>query len=162
MSMTGDLFAGESGVALGHPSAGFGERLPGAVFFALGLDAAGNAGADAATRLLLAEHRLTGRPLPPERRHVSLLGIGHFPDLRPEVLEAACRVAESLTHPPFEIGFDRAASFSGEAKRPLVLFGGDRVAGVKMFQQVLARKLRMVGIRSRSKQYTPHVTLTYD
>jgi 2'-5' RNA ligase len=165
MSMTGDLFSGGDGGGggvLGHPSAWFGAGPPGAVFFAINPDASGNSGAEAATRLLVAEHRLSGSPFPPERRHVSLLEIGYFPDLRPEVLEAACRVAASLTEPPFEIGFDRAASFSGKAKRPVVLFGGDRVGGAKAFQQVLVGKLKAAGLPFKAKQYTPHMTLIYD
>ena len=63
--------------------------------------------------------------------------------------------------PPFEIAFDRLTSFSGKPGRlPLVLRGGDGVAGVTALQQALGGALAKAGLGAR--QSAPHLTLLYD
>src|SRR5579859_2617755 len=125
----------------------FEKRPPGPVYFAITPDADAAHDAERATRPLRAQNRLTGVPLPPEALHVSLLGIGWRPELRREVVEAACAAAAAVTMPPFDVAFDRAGSFSRkesfnrQCEWPWVLFGGDGVIGAEMLQSALISEL---------------------
>jgi|SRR5579859_2797843 len=140
----------------------FEKRPPGPVYFAITPDADAAHDAERATRPLRAQNRLTGVPLPPEALHVSLLGIGWRPELRREVVEAACAAAASVTMPPFEIAFDRAGSFAGQSDWPWVLFGGDGVIGAEMLQRALISALERAGFNFEKRRYEPHMTLLYD
>lgn len=133
MDVMSDLFGGQRGDG-GAPAAlrEVDKRPPGPVFFALNPDADGILGAQRTTHLLRVKDGLTGPARPPEVLHVSLLGIGRYPELRSARVDAACAAAEAVTMRPFEVAFDRAASFGGGLKRPLVLLGGDGVAGIVM------------------------------
>jgi 2'-5' RNA ligase len=135
---------------------------PGAAFFAINPEADGAVDALQTARLLSAENGLTGVPYPSRLLHVSLLGIGRRPGLRQEAIERACVAAAAVTIRPFEVAFDRAASFRGGSKRPLVLFGGDGVAGIQMLQTALISELEKVGFSVRKHSYEPHMTLLYD
>ena len=65
--------------------------------------------------------------------------------------------------PPFVVAFDRAMSFKGGYKRPLVLVGDDGVARLKLFQRELVSALDKTGIgRHKHRPYNPHITLLHD
>ena len=125
MDAMGDLFAGQPGDVwpLGSVS-DVEKRPPGPVFFAIKPSADGVLDTERTARLLRATHGLTGAPCPPELLHVSLLGVGWRPQLPSEVVEAACLAAGAVVMPPFEVEFDRAASFGGKTRYPLVSSAG--------------------------------------
>ena len=116
-----------------------------------------------AARHLCAKHGLTGRPIAAERLHVSLRSVGDYAGLPRGIVAAACEAAAAVTMPAFKVAFDRAVSFSGRpGSPPLVLRGGDGVAGLMVLHQRLGMALRQVGFRCRANpQYEPHVTLLY-
>jgi 2'-5' RNA ligase len=154
MDATSDLFADQAD----------GGRVRGAspVFFAISPDVGAAVHAERTARLLRARNELTGAPRAPETLHVSLLGIGRCPALRPDVVGKACAAAAAITMPPFEVAFDRAASFGGGPEWPLVLFGGDGVIGVEMLQSELISELEKAGIRFKKNSYEPHMTVLRD
>jgi 2'-5' RNA ligase len=67
--------------------------------------------------------RLTGVPVGQERFHVTLHPVGHYADLSPKALTAIGKAAATVRMPPFVATFDRAMSFAGKRKLPLVLLG---------------------------------------
>ncbi len=124
---------------------------------------------DAAARIaqharhLRVEHGLKGRPLATERFHVTLHYLGDYVGLPQGDVARAAEAAAAIVMPPFEVTFDRAASFLGRpGNHPLVLRGGNSVAALMAFQQVLSTAMRKIGVGdNRGKTYTPHVTLLY-
>ena len=134
------------------------------LFFAIFPDA------DAAARIarlaqqLRGEHGLHGTPLKPERFHVTLHHLGDYAGLPPHIIAMAGEAAAAVVTPPFEVAFDRAASFSSAPRnRPFVLRGGAGVAALTAFQQALGMAMGKVGLERWAKPvYTPHVTLLYD
>src|SRR5262245_34413967 len=84
------------------------------VFFAAVPDAAVSASAGEVARDARQLLRLSGAPVSPERLHVSLLSVGGFSgSCPPSVIDAAKRAAGTVSMVPFEVAFDRVASFSG-------------------------------------------------
>ena len=153
MRVTGDLFAERND----------GDKPPGEVFFVINPDVDGAVATRAVERGLSIGHGLTGKPFTPERLHVTLLSIGHYPELRKEFVDTACVAAAAAAVRPFEVVFDRAISFpTGRPTRPLALIGGDGVIGVEMLQQRLFAEMKRVGLRVRKLGQRPHMTLLYD
>lgn len=95
---------------------------------------------------------------------MTLHHLGDYAGLRQDIISQASQAASTLTVPPFEIAFDRAASFSSTPRnRPFVLRGGERVVALTAFQQALGAAMKQVGLGQWVKSaYTPHVTLLYD
>lgn len=108
---------------------------------------------------------LKGRPLAPDRLHITLHHVGDFAGLQQGLLNRAMAAAASLAMLPFDLQFDRVRSFAGRpGSRPFVLSGSDEgVAGVMAFQRTLCDALRRQGFAISPKQtFTPHLTLLYD
>ena len=133
------------------------------VFFAIFPDA------DAAARIarlaqhLRGEHGLKGKPLAPERLHVTLHHLGDYVGLPRGVVAAAREAAAAVVRPPFDVTFDRVVSFGGSRNRPLVLCGGDGLAALTAFQQALGTAMAKAGLgRWAEPHFKPHVTLLYD
>ena len=112
---------------------------------------------------LRASQRLHGKILPTERFHVTLHHLGDFAGLPPSLVQAASAAAEAVRCPPFELEFDRAASFDNKRGRnnPFVLQGGDALQPVADFQRALGAALQTAGLKPDAR-FTPHVTLLYD
>ncbi len=161
MEMIGDLFghAATGPAAVTSPSR---RRPPGAVFFAVKPD--GDAGLQAVARAeeLRVAHGLREKARQ-ELLHVTLFAIGNFPDLAPERLDTAIKIATAFRMAPFDIVLDRALTFSTKkAKLPLVLAGGDGVAKVRMLRQALLGDMKRAGIRPTAGSDESHMTLLYD
>ena len=108
-------------------------------------------------------HRLNGKPLADRRLHVSLFNIGDYARLTNHAAAAIGKALATVAMPPFVVAFDRAMSFKGGYKRPLVLVGDDGVARLKLFQRELVSALDKTGIgRHKHRPYNPHITLLYD
>jgi RNA 2',3'-cyclic 3'-phosphodiesterase len=111
-----------------------------------------------------AHHGLRGRPLAAERFHVTLFHLGDSAGLRQDVVEAASKAASRVQAAPFELAFDRVASFAGRRdKLPFVLKADDGNAALRRFHAELASRLRESGLgHFTSGNFEPHVTLAYD
>jgi RNA 2',3'-cyclic 3'-phosphodiesterase len=140
------------------------QRLTDRLFFAIFPDV------DAAVHIaqlalqLRGEHGLHGMPLKQERFHVTLHHLGDYAGLQQGVVAMASQAAAAIALPPFDLAFDRAASFcSTPRNRPFVLRGGDGVAAVTAFQRALGMEMTKAELGQWAKPaYTPHVTLLYD
>lgn len=111
--------------------------------------------------LLKRAHCLSGRLIAPERLHVSLFFLGGLPD---RMERAICEAMGDVRMSPFEVSFDRTASFRGKlGSRPFVLIGERGLNQLKSLRQALGTELARQGLRRRAKtSYEPHVTLLYD
>lgn len=109
-------------------------------------------------------HGLRGRPLEPERFHVTLFHLGDSVGLRQDVVDAASKAASRVHAASFELGFDHVASFAGRRdKLPFVLKSDGGNAALRAFHAQLAAQLREAGLASfASGHFEPHVTLAYD
>jgi 2'-5' RNA ligase len=133
------------------------------LFFAIFPDPA--TAADLARRAdaLRAEHDLSGRPLAPERFHITLHHLGDHAGVRRDIVSMAGEAAEAMTTAPFEVTFDRAASFHNGGNNPYVLQGGEGLEVLKQFQRDLGVAMARAGIgKLVDKSFTPHVTMLYD
>jgi 2'-5' RNA ligase len=162
--LNGSKTLSASGLQSSFPGFEAPARLTDRLFFAIFPDA------DAAGRIaelaqnLRSEYGLLGKPLAIDRFHITLQMIGDYPSLRQDVVAAAQAAAETVVMPPFEVNFDRAASFSSAPRnRPFVLRGGECLAALMSFQNMLMNALAKAGLGQGAKTgYTPHVTLLYD
>jgi 2'-5' RNA ligase len=108
-------------------------------------------------------HALMGKPLPPERLHVTAIHLGDYSDYPAGPIARATRAAETVTFGPFEMAFDRVGSFTAGDKRPLVLTCGTGLADFHAFRSRLRMALRAAGLTDRLRpKITPHMTLLYD
>ncbi len=108
-------------------------------------------------------HGLRGRPLLPERFHVTLLHLGDWAGLPPDVVEATMKAAARVRTAPFEVAFDRVASFDGRRdKLPFVLRADGGNAALRAFQAELGVQLREAGVTPVGTGFEPHATLAYD
>jgi 2'-5' RNA ligase len=105
-------------------------------------------------------HGFTRELILPERLHVSLLFLGRWST---QVAERACEAVASVKVKPFEVLFDRIASFRGRTgSRPLVLLGDDASDPLKSLGHTLGAAVAEKGMGRRAvRDFTPHVTLLY-
>ena len=127
-------------------------------FFALRPSAEDAARIDAIASGLRAAHDITGKPVGPERLHVTLELVGH--DVDAIRVEAALRAADTLHHQAFDVCFDAAMTFSAPSG-PFVLLGDEGLNGVRELRRVLAYAMADQGF-SPVRSYEPHMTLGYD
>ena len=113
---------------------------------------------------LRARHRLTGKPLAPERFHVTLFDLGDYVGLPEGLARSAGEAAATLSARPFDVRFDFVESFAiRKPKLPLVLRSSTAIERLMDFQQQLGHALKRAGLgRFVGPQFTPHVTLLYD
>jgi RNA 2',3'-cyclic 3'-phosphodiesterase len=107
---------------------------------------------------------LIGRPIGPDRLHVSLHPIRVY-EAQPEDALAIARVtAATVTAPPFELTFDQALSYrrNQESKAFVLSASKERhLETLKRLHQQLGSALRASGCPVE-KSFTPHMTLLYD
>lgn len=141
----------------------FGFQAPAAdgLFFALFPDEAAAAQLARTADQLCIRHRLSGRPIAPERFHVSLLGFGEHAGLPVDLVSGAVEAAQAIALRPFEVTFDRAVSFLGRP-HPLVLRSHDSAAPWIALQRAIGGEVQKRGLGRAKAQYMPHVTLLYD
>lgn len=113
-------------------------------------------------RELRLQHGLKGKPLAPERLHVSLHHVGDYHDLPQDIVAAARDIASTISIPRFTVAFNGAASFRGRPdNQPFVLRGDDGVVGLTMLQEALGSAMERAGLGLRARHYAPHLTLLY-
>lgn len=113
---------------------------------------------DAIANGLRSAHGITGKPVGPERLHVTLELVGH--DVDASQVEAALRAADTLQQQAFDVCFDAAMTFSAPSG-PFVLLGDKGLNGVRELRRVLAYAMADQGF-SPVRSYEPHMTLGYD
>jgi 2'-5' RNA ligase len=107
---------------------------------------------------LLAAKGITGKRIDPERLHITLEWVGH--DVSADVVDLACRAADTLALPPLEPCFDAAMSFSAPSA-PLVLVGTQGLDAVRKLRAALVCAMADHGF-APPRAYEPHMTLCYD
>lgn len=134
------------------------------LFFALYPDPATAQQIAQAAQWLRQRCGLKGKPLEPERLHITLHHLGDTVGVPAHVVTAAKQAAQSLAVNAFDVVFDCAESFAGRArKRPFVLRGGSGLDDLLAFQKSLGLGMAKVGLgRCVETRFTPHVTLFYD
>jgi 2'-5' RNA ligase len=107
-------------------------------------------------------HGLTGRPLATRRFHISLHFVADY--VPADIVAAVGEPASRIAMPPFRIALDHVKSLRGDGRnRPLVLCGGDGVAGLARFQHMLGAAMEDAGLgRWTGSNWLPHLTLLYD
>jgi 2'-5' RNA ligase len=133
------------------------------LFFALfpDPDTAGQIAALAAQ--LRDRHRLIGRPLSPDRFHITLTHLGDYAGLPADLVAKARQAGDRVSSPSFRPHFDRVGSFSGRSgNRPFVLQSSESETPVTAFQRTLAQAMMGTGLGRKAGPYLPHVTLLYD
>jgi 2'-5' RNA ligase len=115
-------------------------------------------------------HRLAGalkrankfdaKNIEPDRLHISLFFLGGWPNPRAGM---ACEAAAEVRVSPFEVVFDRSASFRGRpGNRPFVLLGETGLERLRSFRRTLGIATAGKGFRHlANKDFTPHITLLY-
>jgi RNA 2',3'-cyclic 3'-phosphodiesterase len=102
------------------------------------------------------------RPLDAARLHISLHHLSDFPRAPEVIVPHACAVATNIGMSPFDVTFDRIASFNGGAgKQAWVLTGSAGLAELVDLQQGLGSALRQARLRVSGRRFTPHLTLLY-
>lgn len=110
-----------------------------------------------------ARHGLRGKPLLPGRLHVTLFHLGDWAGLPPGVVDATMKAAARVRAAPFEVVFDRVASFDGRRDRlPFVLRCEGGNTALRAFRAELGGLLREAGVVPAGSGFEPHVTLAYD
>lgn len=106
-------------------------------------------------------HGFDGKLIAPEQLHISLFFLGGLPERH---IHTACEAATDVRAAPFEVSFDRTASFRGRSgNRPFVLIGEDGLGRLQSFRRMLGAALARRGLRRVANAgSTPHVTLLYD
>jgi RNA 2',3'-cyclic 3'-phosphodiesterase len=108
-----------------------------------------------------AERRLAARVQDAGRMHVTLHHLGDFAGVPERVVETARGAAAAVSAAPFEVVFDRVASFAGKpGKLPLVLLGGANAA-LHDFQRAVGAAMAKA-LLAPDAHFTPHVTLLRD
>jgi len=108
------------------------------------------------------DHGLTAQPLRINRSHVTLLGLGSFPEVPEAVVEAARHAASSIEMPEFDVAFDRVMSFRAKKQPPTVLAGSEETTiGLFRLADQLHAGLGRLGL-DVERLRTPHVTILYD
>jgi 2'-5' RNA ligase len=133
------------------------------LFFAIFPDPATAAEVARQADALRATHQLSGKPLAPERFHITLHHLGDHAGVRRDIVSMANEAAETMTTAPFEVAFDRAASFHNGGANPFVLLGGGGLEALEAFQRDLGLAMARAGLgKLVDKSFTPHVTMLYD
>jgi RNA 2',3'-cyclic 3'-phosphodiesterase len=129
----------------------------GRLFFGAVPDSATAAQIHRLAKILKYAHGFGGQPIEPGRLHVTLLFLGGFSQ---PLLQMAREAASDGRTPPFEMSFDRTASFGGRpGSRPLVLVGNEEL---KRRVNSLGAALTRKGLKGFAhREFTPHLTLLY-
>ena len=141
------------------------EALRHDVFFALRPDAADARRLAAHAAQEDARLGVGGKPMEPERLHVSLYLMVRYErgDPFPQAdVERWIQAGSAVPRTAFDVQFDGVATFGGKTN-PLVLKSrdGQGVAGVRAFQRELGIALANAGETLRERPFEPHMSMSY-
>src|SRR5262245_36865766 len=95
--------------------------------------------------LLKRAHQFDGKLIAPGRLHISLFALSGLPEGQ---LCAAWEAAMDVRTQPFEVSFDRTASFRGRpGNRPFVLIGENGLRHLQSFRQTIGAAMTRRGLR---------------
>jgi len=111
-------------------------------------------------QILKRAHRFAGKPIEPDRLHVSLLFLGAPSE---DLARIGLEVGAAVRMPRFDVVFDRTVSFRGRlGQRPFVLVGGDGWSPLQSLRQQMVEAMMRTGLKGWARRaFTPHVTLWY-
>jgi RNA 2',3'-cyclic 3'-phosphodiesterase len=103
---------------------------------------------------------MPGRPVEPDRLHITLHHLGDFDDqMPPSLVPTASMAAATVRMQPFAVAFDRVGGTMG----PFLLRASDRAGALRLFRQTLSEALIKAGLRRYvTSTFNPHITLSYD
>lgn len=131
------------------------------LFFALWPDDALRPHIAATAASVVSEHAPGGRPLKPDRYHVTLQFLGDFRPLPTSLVEDAKAAAAAVRSPAFELSLDEVGSFRGAN----VWWLGSKHSpdGLRALFDALGRSLAQhrVPVKS-SASFVPHLTVQRD
>jgi len=125
-------------------------------FFAVRPGEADAARIDTLADALLASHGVAGYRVGAARLHITL------EEVAPELVDAACRAADTVRLPAFDVRFDTAMTFGSGG--PFVLLGAKETDGLDALRElrtVLGCAMADRGFRPQ-RSFEPHMTLCYD
>jgi 2'-5' RNA ligase len=142
-------------------SVAVGTFLAGSLFLAVSPDDGTAARICRLADTLRRARNLQGALTQSHRLHITLFFLGGW-DKR--IVRMACAAAAEITTSPFEVSFDRTASFRGRpGDHAFVLLGDNGLSQLMSFRQMLGAAMTRNGLRQFAKpDCTPHVTLLYD
>jgi RNA 2',3'-cyclic 3'-phosphodiesterase len=128
------------------------------LFFALWPDDALRAEIARTDASLEAGHASGGRPLRPQKYHLTLQFLGDFRPLQPSVVDAARHAAQAVRSPAFDLSLDHAGSFSGS---DVWWLGAHDIApALAQLWDTLGAELAKAGVRVKSApSFSPHLTI---
>lgn len=143
---------------------GFEQGIPNGLFLALTPPVASWSRIVAIADGLRASVGLRGRPLSSRCLHISMQNLGAYFEPPNEIVAAARAAAAAISAPAFEMILDRALTFPRNAKtHPFVLCPGGEIVALMELHRALGREMARVGLnRWVDRQFTPHMTLSYD
>lgn len=111
---------------------------------------------------LFRDGTLRGPRVGVDRLHISLNGLGAYPQWPEDLVAAAKTAVARVRAPAFWVALNRVMSFENRTGlRPRVLVGDDGVAGVFMLHRQIHEALALAGlIRRAEPSLTPHLTLS--
>lgn len=134
------------------------------LFFAIFPDEAARAAIARLAQDVADRHKLRGKPLLPDRFHITLHHLGDYAELPPDLVAAATQATTRMIAAPFDVAFDHVASFATRAdKKPCVLLGADGDTPLRRLRKLLGECLiEAKQGKHVTRDFTPHVTLLYD
>ena len=106
-------------------------------------------------------HKFRGKPVWPDRLHLTLLPVGHDLWDTTETVRRAKIAAARVRAAPLEIALDIAESFSVRDRYPFVLGSGDGLHKFTALQKHLAYELACEGFEGPSHMSAAHMTLMW-
>lgn len=134
------------------------------LYFALQPPPEVQAQALALANIARAKHRLSAKPVLPDRLHVSLNSVGAFKRPPGPVVAKALEAVEAVVVRPFVVQFNRMGSWGvGDGERPIVLWGDEGVIGVNALYSTIHKAMRRLDMAPRREaEIAPHMTLLRD
>jgi RNA 2',3'-cyclic 3'-phosphodiesterase len=115
------------------------------------------------TQRVRGQHGLSGKAIATDRFHSTLNHLGDYAGVPQDIVAMAMKAAVLVEMSPFDVVFDRVWDFGRPRNRPIVLRGGDGLAGLAALQQSLGAAMAKSGLGDWVElRYTPHVTMLYD
>jgi 2'-5' RNA ligase len=105
-------------------------------------------------------HKFRGKPIWPDRLHLTLLPVGNPDWSLAESIPRASIAAARVRATPFEIALDVTESFSVRDRHPFVLGSGEGLQKFTALQKYLAYELACEGFEG-SRVSAPHMTLMW-
>jgi RNA 2',3'-cyclic 3'-phosphodiesterase len=108
-------------------------------------------------------HKFRGKPIWPDRLHLTLLPVGDRDLDLAEIVRRARNAAMRVHAAPFEMALDITESFTvRQESHPFVLGSGDGLQKLTALRRSLAQEMAREGFHDYSRtSFTPHMTLMW-